>query len=274
MNKGQSLIRDIERCRVKRGHLASWWLGQHSFVVKTSGAVLYLDPFLAPHPKRRVLPLLKPEEVTNADYIFGSHDHADHIDREAWPAMAVASPGAIFVVPEILRKRLIRELGIAANRFLGADDGKTVKKNGLRVTGIAAAHELLEPDPRTGQFACLGFIIESGGCTVYHSGDCCIYEGLQTKLKHWKFDVAFLPINGRDARRLSSGCIGNMTYQEAADLSGALKPRLTIPAHFDMFSGNMEDPALFEDYMRVKYPRLKVLVPNYGMRIMRSYNPV
>lgn len=266
MNKNQALIRDIDRCAVKRGHLAFWWLGQHSFVVKTSEAVLYLDPFLAQHPKRRIPPLLRPQDVTNADFIFGSHDHGDHIDREVWPALAKASPHATFVVPEILRSKVSQELDIPAGRFLGVDAGKAVKKPGIRITGIAAAHELLDPDPKTGKYAFLGFIIESGDCTIYHSGDCCIYEGLQTSLKRWKFDLAFLPINGRDARRLLSDCIGNMTYQEAADLAGAVQPGLTVPAHFDMFKGNMEDPTLFADYMRVKYPRLKVRIPEYGQR--------
>ncbi len=76
-----------------------------------------------------------------------------------------------------------------------------------------------------------------------------------------------LPINGRDAKRLSSGCIGNMTYQEAADLAGALGPRLTIPAHYDMFAENSEDPALFDNYMRVKYPALKVCVCEHGSKV-------
>ncbi|MEI6168011.1 MAG: MBL fold metallo-hydrolase [bacterium] len=267
MIKYKSLIRDIDRCRVRHGHLAFWWLGQHSFVVKTCEAVMYLDPFLALHPKRRVPPLLKPGKVTHADFIFGSHDHADHIDREVWPAMAAASPRASFVVPEILRGKVSRELGIPSRRFIGIDDGQSKRRSGVKITGIASAHELLDPDPQTGQFACLGFVIESGGCTIYHSGDCCIYEGLQTKLQRWQFDVVFLPINGRDAKRLASDCIGNMTYQEAADLAGALRPGLTVPAHFDMFKGNLEDPSLFADYMRVKYPRLNVCVPDYGVRV-------
>jgi hypothetical protein len=31
-----------------------------------------------------------------------------------------------------------------------------------------------------------------------------------------------------------------------------------------MFDGNTEDPLLFTDYMTVKYPGLKTLVPRYG----------
>ena len=59
-----------------------------------------------------------------------------------------------------------------------------------------------------------------------------------------------------------------MTYQEAADLAGALAPKVTIPAHFDMFPGNMEDPELFVDYMQVKYPHLHTVVPAYGQRMI------
>ena len=48
-----------------------------------------------------------------------------------------------------------------------------------------------------------------------------------------------------------------MITQEAADLAGWLETPLTIPGHYDMFAGNTEDPLLFTEYMRVKYPALK-----------------
>jgi L-ascorbate metabolism protein UlaG (beta-lactamase superfamily) len=35
-----------------------------------------------------IAPLVQPGEVTNATVVLGSHDHADHIDREAWPGIA------------------------------------------------------------------------------------------------------------------------------------------------------------------------------------------
>jgi len=84
----------------------------------------------------------------------------------------------------------------------------------------------------------------------------------------FKPDVMMLPINGRDAVRLESGCIGNLTYQEAADFAGYVQPRITIPGHFEMFAHNSEDPELFSEYMRVKYPDLDVLIPEHGARII------
>ena len=45
----------------------------------------------------------------------------------------------------------------------------------------------------------------------------------------------------------------NMTFQEAADLAGELRPGLVIPGHWDMFADNPGDPDAFTDYLAVKY---------------------
>jgi L-ascorbate metabolism protein UlaG (beta-lactamase superfamily) len=59
-----------------------------------------------------------------------------------------------------------------------------------------------------------------------------------------------------------------MTYQEAADLAGALRPGLTIPAHYEMFASNSQDPQPFIDYMKVKYPHLRTALPAHGERLL------
>ncbi|MCG2659933.1 MAG: MBL fold metallo-hydrolase [Kiritimatiellae bacterium] len=264
MKTGRELVRDVNECKLEEGECALWWLGQHSFIVKLGSKVIYFDLFLSPHKKRRIQPLISPEDVTNADLILGSHDHMDHIDRRIWPIFAESSRMAKFVVPALLLSSLARDLKIPVNRFVGLDDNRSTRIDGIKISGVAAAHEFLDRDPATGRYPYLGYIVEANGVAVYHAGDTCSYEGLQTRLRRWRLDIAFLPINGRDARRLVSNCIGNMTYQEAADLAGALAPRLTIPAHFDMFAGNCVSPKLFLDYMRVKYPHLKTVVCGYG----------
>jgi L-ascorbate metabolism protein UlaG (beta-lactamase superfamily) len=267
MLTGQALINDVDRAEVRFGEYALWWLGQHSFILKLEKKILYLDLFLSSLPNRQVSPLLNADVIHHADLFLGTHDHTDHIDREIWPALAQASPNAKFIVPELLRETLAKDLNITIERFVGLDDNTVVEIDGVKITGIAAAHEFLDRDEATGRYPYLGYVIEGNGCTLYHSGDCCIYEGLVTKLRYWRFDVVLLPINGRDAKRLASGCIGNMTYQEAADLAGVLEPELTIPTHYDMFALNAEDPKLFIDYMKVKYPALKTQLCEYGTRL-------
>jgi L-ascorbate 6-phosphate lactonase len=268
MLTGRALIADVEQCTPAPGQVALWWLGQHGFILKMGATVVCIDAFFTRMPERLVQPLLRPEDATNVHVVLGTHDHGDHIDRPAWPALAAAAPQARFVVPELLRSRLAAELAIPAGRFVGIDDGVSVEIGGVVITGVAAAHEFLDQDAATGRYPYLGYVLEGNGVTLYHAGDCCVYEGLLTKLRRWPLDVALLPINGRDAARLAAGCIGNMTYQEAADLAGALRPRCTVPTHYDMFAMNAADPRLFTEYMRVKYPQLRTRVCDHGVRAM------
>jgi L-ascorbate 6-phosphate lactonase len=270
MQTGRALIEDIRASVVPAGQAAFWWLGQHGFAVKLGQAVCYIDAFLSPLEGRQAAPLLQPQEVTNATLVLGSHDHADHIDRAAWPGIAAASPQAKFIVPALLRETIVREVGLPNDRVFGVDQDLTVEMGGVSVTAIPAAHEFLDRDPNTGLHPCVGFVVEGSGFRLYHAGDTCCYEGMLTLLRRWSFDLALLPINGRDAERLAAGCIGNMTYQEAADLAGAIRPGLTVPTHFEMFAANSEDPRRFLDYMRVKYPHLAALLPCHGQRTVVS----
>jgi L-ascorbate 6-phosphate lactonase len=263
-----ALIEEVDATALAPGELAFWWLGQHSFIVKLANRILYLDPFLTDIPERRIRPLVEPALVQNADLIFGSHDHADHIDRPAWPILAEASPQAAFVVPELLKRKVASELGIEATRLLGLDDGKSIEHRGIRISAVASAHEFLDRDPATGMYPYLGFLIEADGLCIYHSGDTCRYEGLVGKLLERPIDVAFLPINGRDAHRFRSNIVGNLTYQEAADLAGEFAPRLVVPAHYDMFDGNLADPEAFRAYVEVKHPNQRTMICEHGQRII------
>ncbi|MFZ4395347.1 MAG: MBL fold metallo-hydrolase [Kiritimatiellia bacterium] len=268
MQTGLDLIRDINDCTVTAGGCALWWLGQHSFIVKLGDTVVYLDIFLSPRQGRLVEPLLTPAQCVNADLILGSHDHIDHIDRPSWPGMAQASPQALFAVPELLRARVTDELGLPAARVAGLDSGRSLTVKDVTITAIPAAHELLDRDEATGLHPYLGFMVEGPGFRLYHAGDCCIYEGLHALLRSRPFQLFILPINGRDARRLGNHCLGNMTYQEAADLTGDLHPDVVIPAHYEMFARNSANVQDFTDYVQIKYPRQHVVVPEHGKRVM------
>ena len=265
MQTGLDLIRDIDACAVPAGGCALWWLGQHSFIVKLGGTVVYIDVFLSPRNGRLVEPLLAPAQCVNAALFLGTHDH---IDRPSWPGMAQASPHALFVVPELLRTSVTADLGLPTNRVAGLDLGRTLQVKDVTVTAIPAAHELLDRDEATGLYPHLGYIVEGNGFRLYHAGDCCLYEGIHALLRVKPFNLFILPINGRDARRLSNRLIGNMTYQEAADLTGELLPGVMIPAHYEMFARNSANVQDFVDYTRVKYPRQRVVVPAHGERVM------
>lgn len=268
MLSGKTLIADIDNAEIPDGQVGFWWLGQHSFVLKLSGQVIYIDPFLTPTPSRLVPPLITEKEMAHADFVLGTHDHGDHIDRAAWPGIADASE-AVFVVPEFSRPSIIEDLSLPQTRVVGVDDDTSIEVGEIRITGIAGAHEFLDRDPDTGCFPWLGYMIEASGCKVYHAGDTVKYEGLEARVTpHAPIDLALLPINGRDAQKLANGIIGNMTYQEAVDLAGTIEARLVVPTHYDMFAGNLEDPKRFTDYLIAKFPKLQAHICQYGERVL------
>ena len=265
------LMQDVISFTPKDGEIAFWWIGQLGYIVKAKDTTLCFDPYLQPNDSRLVPPLFSPEELIGIDYIFGSHDHSDHIDRYAWERIAKASPKTLFVLPEILKEKVGKDLGIDSNRLIGVDEGKVFYDAGrkMRISAVASAHEFLSPDPATGLHPCLGFVVDIEQKRIYHSGDNCKYEGLETKLITLRpFDIMFLPINGRDAPRYSSGCIGNMSFAEAVDLAGMVAPKLVVPGHYEMFSTNSEDPMKFMQYLEVKYPNQKAWIGNHGKRVV------
>jgi L-ascorbate 6-phosphate lactonase len=79
------------------------------------------------------------------------------------------------------------------------------------------------------------------GLTLYHSGDSLAYDGLAERLRPLEVDIAFLPINGTDARRTALKVPPNMNVEEVVDLARAISPRLVIPHHYDMFTFNTVD---------------------------------
>ncbi len=247
------------------------WLGQHSWLIRTRSAVVGLDLYLTPAPKRLVPPLFAPEQAGWLDMILCSHEHSDHYDRPSLPALFAAAPRAHVVVPEVLLEETRALAGATAPRVHGMRGDDELQVGDIRVRAVPAAHEFLDITPEYGS-RYLGFVITLDGFTLYHSGDTCNYEGLLSRLQNRPLDLALLPINGRDAERLRRGCIGNMTYQEAVDLAGLVRPNLVVPAHFGMFSNNSEDPARFVDYLRVKFPEQPWLVPCPGAAYVLEKN--
>ncbi len=266
MKTGAALLAEIDSLKLEPGALAFWWWGQMSFVVKAGGKVLYFDPYLADRPSRTVPPLADATAITHADWVFGSHDHSDHIDPVAIKGIAAASPQARFVCSRVAGKH-VRALGVPDARIVALDDGVTYPGDGIRISAIAAEHEFFDRDPELG-YPHLCFIVEIDGRTILHLGDTLRYDGMIAKLKQWRFDVMFVPINGRDAERFARRCLGNMTYQEAVDMAGALRPRLTVPGHYEMFANNSQNPNAFADYMRVKFPDLRFWIGEHGEAVV------
>jgi L-ascorbate metabolism protein UlaG (beta-lactamase superfamily) len=241
-------------------------LGQLSYIVDIGGLKVGCDVFLTPLEGRLVNPPVKPEELLDVEVFLGTHDHADHIDRPLWRRLAELGCTAKFLVPAYVAADVVRDTGLKKSQVVGMAQGESVEVAGVRFTAVASAHERLEFD-RKGRSRNLGFVVEGGGRRIYHSGDCCPYEGLQSTLAAFgRIDAAFLPINGRDAWRLTHDFIGCMDAHEAVELAGELKVKTLVPGHYDMFKPNLGDVGECVAYAKAKYPKLNVVVPKTGER--------
>lgn len=254
----ERLLADVQRRRIPEDALGIWWIGQSGFIVRGAGVTTYIDPYLNPSPRRLVPPPLRPEQVGNADLVLCTHDHDDHVDPIALPGIATASPQAKILVPGVAKDKVIG-LGIPAPQIVVPPVDEPVAFGPLTVTAIPAAHEALDYTPERG-YPYLGYVVRLNGVTLYHAGDCTMYEGLTERLKLHRPDVVLLPINGRDWKRTHKSIIGNMTYREAADLAVEVGADLMIPMHYGMFAHNTEHPGHFVDYILDHYPTQKIKV--------------
>ncbi|MEG1516229.1 MAG: hypothetical protein RSD95_15185, partial [Clostridia bacterium] len=92
------------------GAFALWWLGQMGYIVRAGKLTLLLDAYLTDDPARRIPPLLSPAQLRGVDFVFGSHDHLDHIDDCAWRRIADVSPKTRFIVPALLADKIAARL--------------------------------------------------------------------------------------------------------------------------------------------------------------------
>ena len=244
------------------GTIALWWLGQMGLIVKAGNTTVCIDYYASPGEERQVQPPVATEALKGIDAFIGTHDHLDHIDHDAWKIWAKTNPQAVFVFPRMHMDAVLAD-GVDPHKAVGLDNGESLCIGDITIHAIAAAHEFLDWDTETGLHPYLQYIIEGNGIRIHHAGDTVRYEGMLPALRSFgSIDVQLLPINGRDAKRYRQNCLGNMTYQEAADLAGELGSSLVIPGHWDMFADNSADPHAFADYLAVKYhDRIECRIP-------------
>jgi L-ascorbate metabolism protein UlaG (beta-lactamase superfamily) len=244
-----ALLADIHASDRRNGGFRLWWLGQSGFLLQWQGVHVLLDPYLSdsltkkysqtdkPHVRMTEL-VVDPARLSFVDIVTSTHNHTDHLDAETLCPILAANPRVKLVIAEANRAFVADRLKIDAGVAIGVDDGISVEISGIRFSGIASAHEVLEHDER-GRAKYLGYVLQFGGWTLYHSGDTVRYGGMSEKLCPYKIDVALLPINGRAPERHVSG---NLFGSEAAQLARDIEAKLVIPCHFEMFEFNTASP--------------------------------
>lgn len=266
--QGDTFLEDVQRAKNNPDQLHLWWLGQSGYLIQWQGRHLLLDPYLSdsltkkyagthkPHV-RMTERLIAPERLDFVDAVASSHNHTDHLDGETLIPLLKANPNLTVIASRANVDFAAERLRVMPERLtpIRADD-EPIELDPFTFHAIPSAHETLEQD-ENGDHRFIGLFIQVGKWTIYHSGDCVLYDGLIERLKKWRIDLALLPINGRDPAR---GVAGNFTSEEAAQLGKEINAGLVVPCHYEMFEFNTVSPEGFvkaAEKIRQNYRLLK-----------------
>lgn len=245
----------IKNTNLTENQIGIFYLGQEGFIIKFHDKYIMIDGYLSDYVdrnccsenvlwKRKYPSPINPAELDFLDYVFCTHEHFDHADPETLSTVAKVNNKVKFILPPHMKNTGI-SYGIEENNIIPAIADKEIDFCDFKVMPIPSAHEELNKD-ENGNYKELGYIFNLGNISIYHSGDCCIYEGLEERLQGT--DILMLPINGRSFYKLNhDDIIGNMTAEEASLLSKHINPQLLIPMHFDLYDVNGINPAHFID---------------------------
>src|SRR5262245_48592305 len=195
-----AFLDDIQRARSEPDRLHVWWLGQSGFLLQWQGRHLLLDPYLSdsltrkyaatdkPHV-RMTERVIAPEKLDFIHVITSSHNHTDHLDAETLMPLLEVNPEVDLIIPEANRIFVANRLEIVPEIPIGLDAGRRALIKGFNIHGVPAAHEAIDKDEE-GRCKFLGYVVQFGRWTVYHSGDTVQYPGMIETLKQWQIDVA------------------------------------------------------------------------------------
>lgn len=271
---GAELLKEIKETNLPENFVSVWYLGQSSMLVKHLDKYVVFDPHLEDSlSKRPVNPSIRnyPSPIDPAlcdflDYVFISHNHADHLEAATIEKIAMCNSKVKFVIPAPV-KAALTGIGIEDSRIIAAHSDIGTAIGSLSFTAIPTAHYELSID-ENGDAPAVGYVVKFGNLNLYHAGDTIVYPGMIEKLRKHVINIAMIPINGRDYRRDARNCIGNTTFREAADLCSDIKGDMLIPMHYDLYDHNTENPAFLVDYLYSRHRGMKYHLFQPGERFI------
>lgn len=178
----------------------------------SDGLTIYFDPYDIK------------EKVSNADYIFITHPHWDHLDIDS--INNIANEKTIIVGPSSVIEKLDKSFNL-----LEVEPNKTYNLNNISFKTVPSYNIGRDYHPKDVRY--VGYLLTLNDITYYVPGDTDVIE----ELKELNADVIFLPVGGTYT----------MNREEAVELANTINPKYAIPIHYGLAVGSREDAKYFVD---------------------------
>ena len=214
-------------------HHAAFWLD-------AEGKRALFDPFLDGNPEH-----LRAQDI-DADWIFVSHAHADHLGS----AFEIAQRTGATIISTAEICGLADQAGCASHAMhIGGTHefafGKVRIAPAFHGSGIAGGH------------AC-GFIVNYFGIRLYYAADTGLIGAMKWLRYVAPFDVAVLPI----------GDNYTMGPKDAAIAAAWLGASVVIPVHYNTWPVIAQDPKAFEETVEKEFDiRVQIVEPGKSVHL-------
>jgi L-ascorbate metabolism protein UlaG (beta-lactamase superfamily) len=220
------------------------YVGHSTFIIETSSHRLVIDPYFEQNPVSR----MKAKDIS-CDFVLVSHGHDDHCAD----AVKLATRNDATIIANYEIAEFFAKQG-AKTHAMNPGGAHEFPFGRVKLTqAIHTSSTEVDGVNRYMGVPC-GLLISADGKNIFHAGDTALFSDLKLYARP-KLDVAMLPI----------GDNYTMGPDDALVAMGFLKPRLTIPMHYNTWPVIAQDADAFA--RRAKRKKLKVQAMKPGEEI-------